>query len=150
LEQVSILGDKLAVLLVQLPPKLEFDRELADTFFADLKSRSSAQLACEPRNGSWFTPEADTLLIKHEVARVVADPAKFEGAAIPGGWPGLRYWRLHGSPVMYRSSYSDRIGHYAEQLLASDAEAWCIFDNTASSAAMSDALAVDRALRARP
>jgi uncharacterized protein YecE (DUF72 family) len=150
LEQVSILGDKLAVLLVQLPPKLEFDRELADTFFADLKSRSSAQLACEPRNGSWFTPEADTLLIKHEVARVAADPAKFEGAAIPGGWPGLRYWRLHGSPVMYRSSYSDRIGHYAEQLLASDAEAWCIFDNTASSAAMSDALAVDRALRARP
>jgi len=149
IDQASALGDKLAVLLVQIPPKLEFDAHVAETFFADLKARSPAQLACEPRNASWFTPEADALLIKHEVARVAADPAKFESAARPGGWPELRYWRLHGSPVMYRSSYSDRIGHYAEQLLASDDETWCIFDNTASSAAMADALALDQAISSR-
>ncbi|HEX8839603.1 MAG TPA: DUF72 domain-containing protein, partial [Sphingomicrobium sp.] len=149
IDQVNALGDKLAVLLVQLPPKLEFDPEVAESFFADLKTRSPAKLACEPRNASWFTPEADALLTKHEVARVAADPAKFEGAAIPGGWAGLRYWRLHGSPVMYRSSYSDRIGHYADQLLASDHDTWCIFDNTASSAAMGDALALQQEISSR-
>ena len=149
IDQVSVLEDKLAVLLMQLPPKLEFDHEVADTFFADLKGRSPSKLACEPRNASWSTQEADALLIEHEVARVAADPVKFEGAGIPGGWRGLRYWRLHGSPVMYRSSYSDRIDHYAEQILASEAESWCIFDNTASSAAMGDALALDRAISSR-
>ena len=80
---------------------------------------------------------------------MAADPAKIEGAEIPGGWSGLRYWRLHGSPIMYRSSYSDRIGHYADQLLASDDETWCIFDNTASSAAMGDALALDQEISSR-
>lgn len=141
-DQVSSLGDRLAVLLVQLPPKLEFEHDLAEIFFADLKSRSPAKLACEPRNASWFTPEAEALLTKHEVARVAADPALSPAAAVPGGWSGLRYWRLHGSPVIYRSSYSDRIEAYAGQVRAAGGDAWCIFDNTASSAAMGDALAL--------
>ena len=149
IDQVSALGDKLAVLLVQLPPKLVFDHELADTFFADLKSRSPAQLACEPRNASWFTPEAELLLTEHKVARVAADPALSAEAAVPGGWHSLRYWRLHGSPQMYRSSYSDRISDYADQLLASAEPTWCIFDNTASSAATGDALALMAELRER-
>ena len=33
------------------------------------------------------------------VARVAADPAKVPAAAEPGGWRGLAYYRLHGSPV---------------------------------------------------
>lgn len=149
IDQVSALGDKLAILLVQLPPKLEFERDLVDTFFADLKSRSPAQLACEPRNASWFKPEADALLTEHKVARVAADPALSPEAAVPAGWSGLRYWRLHGSPVMYRSSYSDRISDYADQLLVSAEPTWCIFDNTASSVATGDALALLAELRER-
>ncbi len=46
---------------------------------------------------------------------------------------------------MYRSSYQDRIAGYAELLeqeLRLGRAAWCIFDNTASSAATSDALAL--------
>lgn len=52
---------------------------------------------------------------------------------------------------MYRSSYADRIGHYAQALrdeLEAGREAWCIFDNTASSAATGDALALAEALGA--
>jgi hypothetical protein len=49
---------------------------------------------------------------------------------------------------MYRSSYADRITDYA-CVLREDAGAsgtWCIFDNTASSAAASDALALIQAV----
>ena len=146
LEQAHVLGDKLAVLLVQLPPKLEFASALVEAFFADLAARSAAALACEPRDASWFTGEADTLLRALGVARVAADPAVEPAAAIPGGWGGLAYWRLHGSPVMYRSSYADRIASYAAAMRQAPGEAWCIFDNTASSAAASDALALGEAL----
>jgi uncharacterized protein YecE (DUF72 family) len=148
-QEADALGDKLAVLLVQLPPKLQFDFKRATSFFEELKALSSARLVCEPRSSSWFTAEADAFLNNHEVARVAADPAICELAAVPGGWPGLSYWRLHGSPVLYRSSYTARMPLLAKEIrgLAEEtADAWVIFDNTASSAAMSDALALSEAL----
>ena len=117
---------------------------MAEAFLRDVRERTSVQLVCEPRHPGWFEPEADALLDRLSVARVAADPAPVPAAALPGGWRGLTYLRLHGSPVMYRSSYDDaRLAHYAAVL---DAErqagrpAWCMFDNTASSAAMGDAL----------
>ncbi len=147
--QVDVLGEKLAVLLVQLPPKLELDQKVASAFFTDLRNRTTALLACEPRNPSWFGDEAGELLGELQVARVAADPAISPSAASPGGWTGLAYWRLHGSPVVYRSSYHDRIGFYAERLAASGGECWCIFDNTASSAGAGDALALIDAVNGR-
>lgn len=148
LAQTRGLRGKLAVLLVQLPPKLAFHGGVAESFFAELAGGTAAMIACEPRHPSWFTPEADDMLKRLTVARVAADPAICEGAAAPGGWRGLSYWRLHGSPVIYRSSYGDRIGRYAEMLLHDRApEVWCIFDNTASSAGAGDALALLDALR---
>lgn len=148
--QAETLGEKLAVLLVQLPPKLEFDAREAMAFFEAVRRRSSAAIACEPRHLSWFADEADRLLTEAHVARVAADPAICTAAARPGGWRDLSYWRLHGSPVIYRSSYADRIDRY-KGLLSADADAgrrvWCIFDNTASSAAAGDALALADALR---
>jgi len=153
LDEAGELGPKLAILLLQLPPSFAFDAGLAEDFLAGLASRSSAAIACEPRHPSWFDPEADALLARLRVARVAADPARVPAAAGPGGWDGLAYWRLHGSPVMYRSSYDDaRLANWAEAVAAAaarGAEAWCIFDNTASSAAMGNAL--DLAARlARP
>jgi uncharacterized protein YecE (DUF72 family) len=150
MSQAGALGDKLAVVLVQLPPKLEFDAATAGAFFDALASLCPAALACEPRNASWFTPEADALLVHHRVCRVAADPARCDGAGEPGGWRGLGYWRLHGSPRMYRSSYADRIAEYARALRddAAGRETWCVFDNTASGAAASDALALMEALGA--
>jgi uncharacterized protein YecE (DUF72 family) len=143
LEEVSGLGDKLAVLLLQLPPKLAFDPALVGSSLGQLKSRTPVRIACEPRNPSWFEPPADALLERLQVARVAADPAVVPEAAVPGGWRGFSYWRLHGSPVMYRSSYADRIPAYADRIRSETSdgrEAWCMFDNTASSAATGDAL----------
>jgi uncharacterized protein YecE (DUF72 family) len=147
--EVAALGDRLGALLVQLPPKLAYDAELATSFFETLKARTPTAIACEPRHQSWFTSEANEHLSALHIARVAADPARCEGADRPGGWRGFSYWRLHGSPVMYRSSYADRIGQYAH-LLRAEPNAWCIFDNTASSAATSDALALAEAIRSLP
>lgn len=149
LDQAKQLGEKLAVLLVQLPPKLEFDPDVARRFFTDLCGRTRASIACEPRHLSWFTPEADALLAELRITRVAADPAICKAAAVPGGWRGLDYLRLHGSPVMYRSSYMDRIDGLASAIRAEQASrSWCIFDNTASSAAAADALELGRVLDA--
>jgi uncharacterized protein YecE (DUF72 family) len=144
LEECGALGEKLSVLLLQLPPKLAFDPALAEDFLADLAARTPARIACEPRNASWFEAEADALLARLGVARVAADPAVVPKAAEPGGALDLAYWRLHGSPVMYRSAYGpERLEPVAAAIasaVAEGREAWCMFDNTASSAATADAL----------
>jgi len=149
-EQVAGLGQKLAVLLLQLPPKLEFESKIAAEFLELLSRRCSTQVVCEPRHPTWFEADADALLSDMGVARVAADPARHPDAADPGGWRGFNYFRLHGSPNIYRSSYGDRIGTYAQQLRrlsAKNRPTWCIFDNTASSAAISDALLLQDSLR---
>lgn len=149
LSQVHALDHKLGVLLVQLPPKLEYGEDLARQFFETLRSKTPALVVCEPRHASWFAPVAEALFVQQRIARAAADPAICAEAATPGGWPGLRYWRLHGSPVMYRSSYTDRLVPYARLLHdwhEADRESWCIFDNTASGAATADALALKNCL----
>lgn len=141
LTEMEGLGDRLRILLVQLPPSLAFEPAVAEPFLTALRGRWDRDVAFEPRHPSWFEPEAESLLVDRRVARVAADPARVPAAAQPGGWRGLTYYRLHGSPVMYRSSYDDgRLEAYAGRLAAVEGPAWCIFDNTASSAATSDAL----------
>ncbi|HEX8625185.1 MAG TPA: DUF72 domain-containing protein [Allosphingosinicella sp.] len=141
LAEMEGLGDRLAVLLVQLPPSLAFEPDMAESFFTALRTRWDGHVACEPRHPGWFEAGADSLLADCRVARVAADPAKVPAAAEPGGWRGLAYYRLHGSPAMYHSSYDDgRLETYAERLRSAEVPTWCIFDNTASSAATGDAL----------
>ncbi|GAA3890034.1 hypothetical protein GCM10022276_06330 [Sphingomonas limnosediminicola] len=149
LDQAHCLREKLAIILLQLPPKFQFEADLVERFFNQLAVRTSAAVVCEPRNATWFTEEADDLLKRMKVVRVAADPVTVPAAATPGGWRGFSYWRLHGSPVIYRSSYADRIRSYADRLdreMTRGRECWCIFDNTASSAAISDALLLRRAV----
>ena len=147
LEEVVALRGKLAVLLLQLPPKLPFEASVANPFLETLCAMTRTQLVCEPRHPSWFGGEADPLLRSLGIARVAADPSPAEEGELPGGSPQFRYWRLHGSPRIYRSSYDDeRLERWAG-LMRKDLEqgrpTWCIFDNTAGSAAVGDALRLE-------
>jgi uncharacterized protein YecE (DUF72 family) len=143
--EAGALGDKLGCVLVQLPPKLEFDANIAAGFFARLQDWFGCMVACEARHPSWFGQEATALLTGRTVTRVIADP--------PAGQPGPHvpttaaiYARLHGNPRVYYSSYEPA---YLEQLardMATHAAAgrtrWVIFDNTASGAAVPNALSL--------
>jgi len=142
-EEVAGLGDRRGPTLVQLAPSLEFDPAIAQAFFAKLGACVGGQVACEPRHPSWFEPEAEALLREHRVARVAADPARVPAAAMPGGWPGLAYFRLHGSPRMYWSSYEpEALADWARRVEQADSpERWMIFDNTTSGSAAANALA---------
>jgi uncharacterized protein YecE (DUF72 family) len=151
LHQVGGLGTKLGPLLVQLPPSLGFDSSTARRFLAALRDRFAGGVALEPRHPSWLSPAAERLLRELVVARVAADPPMSQAAAEPGGWEGLRYYRLHGSPRIYRSSYPEgRLDALAERLLSASStseELWCIFDNTAQGAATVNALYLSKRLK---
>jgi uncharacterized protein YecE (DUF72 family) len=144
------LGSRLGPLVVQLPPSLAFESRVARTFFKLLRDRHAGHVVCEPRHASWFEPAADALLKQFEIGRVAADPALVPAAAQPGGWPGIAYYRLHGSPRRYWSNYEPaRLRQWARELraLPRATTAWCVFDNTASGAAAVNALQTRELLR---
>jgi uncharacterized protein YecE (DUF72 family) len=141
LAESAPLGEKRAVLLVQLPPSFAYDANLIDAFFTAFRARYDGLIACEPRHATWFATEADAALQRFEVARVAADPAVVPEAAQPRGWDGFAYHRLHGSPRTYYSSYDDvTLREVAERLSGAPRPVWCIFDNTAMDAAAANAL----------
>jgi uncharacterized protein YecE (DUF72 family) len=150
LDQAGGLGSRLGCLLVQLPPSLAFDPVGTGGFFAALRRRWAGAISAEPRHASWFDPRAEDMLAGHRVARVLADPVRHAVGARPGGWPGLIYLRLHGSPRMYYSAYEpDLIASLARRMAQAVREGtpvWCIFDNTAAGAAAHNALSLQQAL----
>jgi uncharacterized protein YecE (DUF72 family) len=143
LSEIRALGAKLGPVLVQLPPSLRFDTSIAEAFFTSLRARFDGKVVCEPRHASWFTSAAERILTEARVARAAADPALVPEAVQPGGWPGLIYYRLHGSPEMYVSAYTDAdLAKLTRALRAAApiAPTWCIFDNTTLGAATANAL----------
>ncbi|WP_426323063.1 DUF72 domain-containing protein [Pseudoduganella sp. R-43] len=139
--EAGALGEKLGWILVQTPPSLRFDPAAAAALFTALGERFGGKergkkpvfLACEARHGTWFGAEATALQRDMEVIRVVADP--------PAGEPGpfiptrddAGYVRLHGSPLIYRSSYEpERLEQIAAWLRNQRGNALVIFDNTMS------------------
>jgi uncharacterized protein YecE (DUF72 family) len=143
-EEIAGLGGRRGPLLVQLPPKLAFDEATSEAFFTEVTRTLPGQIVCEPRHESWVSSAADALLARHGISRVAADPAKIPALAVPGGRGDPAYYRLHGSPRVYRSAYGpEAVAAHAAMLAALDAsgtDSWTIYDNTASGAALADAL----------
>jgi uncharacterized protein YecE (DUF72 family) len=144
LAQCSGLAERLGCLLLQLPPSLAFDAVSAEAFFSALRQRFDGDVVLEPRHESWVA--AESLLITYRIAQAVVDPSRISTDCSAFGWHGTRYWRLHGSPRIYHSAYDDSyLENLASALQAADAQGaatWCIFDNTASGAALGNALAL--------
>ena len=139
-ESVGGLGEKLAAVLVQLPPSLAFDPAVASEFFAALRARYSGAVVCEPRHASWSEQDALDLLDSRNIGFVrteIPAPAKERArTAVPV------YVRLHGSPRRYYSAYSsEQLAQLAEFLrLNAKRRRFVVFDNTASTAALRNAL----------
>jgi uncharacterized protein YecE (DUF72 family) len=149
LNETAGLAERRGPLLIQLPPSLVFDVRVAVRFFDLVRSAYDGFVVCEPRHQTWFSAGADALLVRYEVARVGADPPPAEGAERPGGWKGIVYYRLHGAPRKYWSRYG---GEYiaalaqAVRLVPPSVDAWCLFDNTASGAAVENAWELEKLL----
>lgn len=142
--EVLGLGNKLEVLLVQLPPSLAFDAPVANRFFREIQKRINASVVCEPRHPSWGSEEANAVLNQCSVGRVAADPPPWPGADDVGGYRKFAYFRWHGQPRTYYSDYNrETLLHLRKQLVTASETAdrvWCIFDNTALGYALGNAL----------
>ena len=144
---VAGLGAKLAVVLVQLPPTLVFDAEVADRFWSALRKLYRGCAVCEPRHASWQEPAARKLLGEHGIAPVLteipaakADPLRGVKREVP------LYVRLHGTPRKYYSSYGDQDLKRLAEFLAHHAERrrYVVFDNTAGPAGVRNALQLQK------
>lgn len=148
--EVGHLERKLGCLLVQLPPSLQYDDAVVQSFFARLRGMTEVDVVCEPRHPTWFSSAAAGMLAHLGIAYVEADPPPTP-LPLPGSAARLRYIRLHGSPVVYHSPYPDA---YLDDLAAeigrsvqAGKHVWCVFDNTASGAAVPNALSLLTRLR---
>ncbi|KQS96865.1 MULTISPECIES: DUF72 domain-containing protein [unclassified Rhizobium] len=136
LEDISPLGEKRGPLLCQLPPSLAFDADVLKTAFKTMRDSDNSPIVIEVRHKSWASAEALDLLKHYAIDQVLADPAPVWSADDFATPP--KYVRLHGKPKMYYSTYThDEIKSFSE-LPAADG--WCVFDNTASGAAIENAL----------
>lgn len=148
--EAGMLERKFGCLLAQLPPSLQYDASIAQAFFRSLRSMTGVTVVCEPRHPTWFAPAAADLLARLDVAYVNADPAP---ARLPqqAGAARTLYIRLHGSPVIYHSAYEedylDRLMDRVERSVRAGKQVWCVFDNTASGAAVPNALSFLARLR---
>jgi uncharacterized protein YecE (DUF72 family) len=143
LSDMNELGNNFGVLLVQLPPSLKFDQRTTENFFSKIIPWVSAPIVLEARNQTWADEKALEVLNEMEISLVHADPELFE-------WPKrlrqkINYFRLHGSPEIYKSSYSPRfLQDTYRSLLSVQSKVternWVIFDNTAHGHATQNAL----------
>lgn len=140
--EAGALGEKLGCVLVQLPPSGAYVASVADQYFALMRQNFSCMLACEARHPSWFGSEATAMLQAHAITRVQADPPQGQSEDFVPTTQGT-YMRLHGSPKVYYSFYSEEfLTDLGTRLPREKHLAWVIFDNTASGAAMQNALSL--------
>ena len=142
MDQTDGLAEKRGPILVQLPPSLSFDASVVTPFLDVVRKLYNGPMVCEPRHATWFSPAVASRLDRYGISRVAADPPPVPEATVPAGWPRLAYFRLHGSPRKYWSRYdANDIATLAMTVrsIATAAEVWCVFDNTASGAAIENA-----------
>lgn len=140
IEGISNLEEKLFSILIQLPPSLKFEKEVAESFFDEFRKLYKKYIAIEPRNESWI--EAEELFKKYKISRVAADPARYKADRSPGGDKDFIYYRLHGSPKIYYSEYSTEfLKNLSKEIKNNNAkDTVVIFDNTASGAGIKNAI----------
>jgi len=151
-DQASLLGDKLACVLWQLPARMTADEARLDEFLGVLaRSWPSVRHAFEPRHASWFTPSVARALSEEDVAVAQSDAPDFPL------WDEVTadfvYVRLHGHTRKYASSYSAaslrRWANDAKRWARSGRDVYVYFDNDAEGAAVDNALALSELVTPR-
>ena len=135
----TALDEKLACVLVQLPPSLRCDVELLRDFLDAVAGRVTIALEC--RHESWMIDAVRKLLEKYEALWAINDS--------PNKWPsmpwvirGRVYIRMHGREKLYASSYSDtELAEMLSSLRAAGTTCgYVYFNNTIGGAGIRNAL----------
>lgn len=151
LSEIGGLGSHLGCVLIQLPPSFAFQRAVVRPFLTLLRRHFDGDAVLEPRHITWFDPGVEAMLHEFNVSPVASDPALCAAAARCSVDSRVAYFRLHGSPRMYYSSYDESyLRGVADELKrhhANAQQAWCIFDNTAHGFATTNALRLMRLVR---
>lgn len=107
LKNAQGLKEKLAVILVQLPPsfKLSEDNLARLEKFLKYSSGKKTRFAVEFRNNSWEREEVYLLLRKYNCAWVIGDSPKLKTTPILTA--DFVYVRMHGSSVNKNSNYTN-------------------------------------------
>jgi uncharacterized protein YecE (DUF72 family) len=127
------LRDRLGPFLIQLPPSLRFDSDIAEAFLHLLSlHRNLGEFALEARHDSWFAPESLSLLRHYGIAVVIGDSGRrFAGAEVLTN--SIVYLRFHGPDGHYHASYSTAaLEAYARKILgwlAEGRQVWAFFNN---------------------
>jgi uncharacterized protein YecE (DUF72 family) len=117
-----LLGDRLGVILFQLPATFRFDRSVLEGFLAGLPTGIRAAL--EFRHESWNDPEVAALLAAHGVATCAADTEATPLAGIPVTAPH-GYLRLRKQE--YLPSELARWGAEVRRVLEGGRDVYCYF-----------------------
>ena len=101
-------------------------------------------MVCEPRHATWFSPAVASLLDQYEISRVAADPPPVAGQQrVPAGWPRVRIFSAAriAANVLVDDMTRTTLRRWRRPCaaLATAEEVWCVFDNTASGAAIENA-----------
>lgn len=133
------LQDKLGPVLFQLPPAYAYTPERL--FLLTENMRSGFRNVIEFRHASWWIPEVYEALKK---SAIIFCGINHPGLPIdPIVNNSIAYYRFHGVPKRYYSSYTEtELKTIADELLANNElkECWIYFNNTASLAAIENAL----------
>ena len=145
---IEMLGGKLGVILVQLPPSLKLDLKLLEDFLSRLPD--GYRFAVEFRQKSWLREEVFSMLEKYRVAYVCVDEPLLP--PIARATSSIAYVRFHGrgSRVWYDYKYSrEELEEWKpkiEELEASADKVYVFFNNHFHGNAVKDALVLKELL----
>ncbi len=141
-EHAHALGNKLAVVLWQLPGNFKQNMDRLETFGRALKQWPEIRHCIEFRHNSWFNRETAACLQQHNIANCQSDAADWK--LWDAVTTNLVYLRLHGHTRTYASSYSQvNLNKWAGKIIAwqrGGCDVHIYFDNDAEGAAPNNAL----------
>ena len=141
------LKNKLGAVLFQLPPQAIFTEERLQRIINSLDT--SFNNVVEFRHQSWWKKDVIKELTDHNISFCgISYPGLPDKAVINNSFA---YYRFHGIPVLYKSSYTDKeLQEIAKVILKHQPQnAFIYFNNTASAAALGNAASLKRFLERR-
>ncbi len=146
--RVGGLGNKLGVILFQMPPSLRRDDERLRKFLGMLDAKR--RHAIEFRHGSWFDDGVYELLGRFGAAFCCQSHPRLPETVVRTA--GFVYVRFHGVPRLYASDYSKReLSRWARAIREAAGEKapiYCYFNNDAEGHAVANARTLRELLEA--